>query len=159
MEKYRSSAISILFSPFSFSGAVKGLPLFYLYHSTKLTSDAFVDVSSATSVFQRLSVGDSKLEVSSSEDNPTVVLPNHLQALAADCSHLSFGTYNGGSNSASTMILASSLSKSGLEEKSAAIDGSSAQFLDTRHFLFFFKLLIYSAFSIFLLIFLLFSLD
>ncbi|XP_061349671.1 uncharacterized protein LOC133294920 [Gastrolobium bilobum] len=89
------------------------------------------DVSSTASDFHRLSIRESKLEEPSSEDSPTVVLPNHLLALAANCSHLSFGSYNGGRNSASSAIFASNhISRSGLEEKSAAVDGSSAQFLD-----------------------------
>ncbi|OIW13405.1 hypothetical protein TanjilG_19757 [Lupinus angustifolius] len=83
----------------------------------------------ATSDIQQLSISETKQEVSSSEDNPIVVLPNHLQALAAECSHLSFGTYNSGCNLTS-MILASNISRSGIEEKSAAASGSSAEFLD-----------------------------
>lgn len=107
------------------------------HHSNKFTNDVFVDVSPIASDLQRLSMRESKLEVPSSGDNSTVLLPNHLQALAAECSHLSFGTYNGGNNSASSASLASNnLSKSGLEEKSAAVDDSLAQFPDARHFLF-----------------------
>lgn len=34
----------------------------------------------------------------SSKDKSIVVLPNHLQALVVECSHLSFGTYSGSSN-------------------------------------------------------------
>ncbi|XP_027341474.1 uncharacterized protein LOC113854583 isoform X2 [Abrus precatorius] len=95
----------------------------------------YEDVSSAASILQRLSIGESKqkLPTFEVEDDPTVVIPNHLQALGADCSYLSFGTYNGGSSSASSAILISNhLSKSGLEEKSAAVDDSPSQFLDTR---------------------------
>ncbi|KAE9598411.1 putative GBF-interacting protein [Lupinus albus] len=83
------------------------------------------DVSSATSDIQQLSIKETKQQVSSPEDNPIMVLPNHLQVLAAECSHLSFGTYNGGCSSTST-ILASNTSRSGVEEKSAAASVSSA---------------------------------
>ena len=116
--------------------------MFYLYHSNKLAGNAFADVSSAASDFQRLSIRESKLEVPLSGDNPTVVLPNnlHLQALAAKCSHLSFGTFNCSSNTASSVILGSNLSRNGLEEKSAAVDSSLAEFSDARHFLFRFQL-------------------
>lgn len=80
-------------------------------------------VSSVVSDLQRLSMKDSNLE----ED--TVVLPNHLQALGAECSHLSFGTYKGVNNSASSEIFApNKLSRSRLEMKSAAVDDSLAQF-------------------------------
>lgn len=91
---------------------------------------------------------ESKLEVPSSEDS-LVVLPNHLQALAAECSHLSFGTYKGSNNSSSSAIFAhNNLSRSGLEMKSAAVDDSLAQFPDARHFLFRFQLMILSALAI-----------
>lgn len=79
------------------------------------------------------------------EDYPAMVIPIHLQALGADCSHLSFGTYNGSSTASSVLLNSNHLSKSDLEEKSAAVDDSSAQFLDARHFfifLFHFQLLI-----------------
>ncbi|KAF7833509.1 GBF-interacting protein 1 [Senna tora] len=91
------------------------------------------DVSSAASDFQRLSLRDSKMEVPSTEDSSTLVLPNHVSGLTAQCSHLSFGRYNGGSNSTSTAMLASHLS-SDLEEKAAAVDGGSlAQYLDSSN--------------------------
>ncbi|TKY46788.1 hypothetical protein E2542_SST28837 [Spatholobus suberectus] len=87
------------------------------------------------SIKKRLSMGESKQKVPTFEDDPAVVIPTHLQALGAECSHLSFGTYNGGSSSASSVILTSNhLSKSGVEEKSAAVDDSSVQFLDARQF-------------------------
>jgi hypothetical protein len=90
---------------------------------------------------------ESHLKAPSSED--TVVLPNHLQALAAECSHLSFGTYKGGNNSSSSGNSApNNLSRSGFEMNSAAVDDSLVQFPDARHFLFRFHLLMYSALSI-----------
>lgn len=49
-------------------------------------------MSSAASIFQRLSIGESKQKVPTFEDDPAVVIPIHLQALGADCSHLSFVT-------------------------------------------------------------------
>ncbi|XP_014523325.1 uncharacterized protein LOC106779670 isoform X1 [Vigna radiata var. radiata] len=88
------------------------------------------DVSSSVSILQRLSIGESKPEVPTFEDEPSVVIPIHLQALGADCSHLSFGTYNRGSNSTSAVLTSNHLSKNVMEVKSAAVDDSSAQFLD-----------------------------
>ncbi|CAJ2639630.1 unnamed protein product [Trifolium pratense] len=86
-------------------------------------------VSSVALDLQQLSMEESHLKAPSSED--VVVLPNHLQALAAECSHLSFGTYKGGNNSASSANLApNNLSRSGLEMKSAAVDDSLVQFPD-----------------------------
>lgn len=83
------------------------------------------------------------------EDDPAVVIPIHLQALSADCSHLSFGTYNCGSNSASVVLTSNHLSKNDMEVKSAAVNDSSAQFLDERQFFFsIFYFLIYSLFCL-----------
>ncbi|KAI4308094.1 hypothetical protein L6164_031203 [Bauhinia variegata] len=90
------------------------------------TSDAVVNVSSTVSDFQQLSLRNSKQEVPSTKDDRAVVLPSHLEALVADCSHLSFGTYNRDINSAS------SATRSELDEKTAIIDGSSAPHLDAR---------------------------
>ena len=86
------------------------------------------DVSSAASRFQLLSLRNSKVDMPSTEDNHAVVLPSHLQDLAADCSHLSFGTYNRGTNSASSVTLPSNLSIGGWEEKVAAVDGYLAKY-------------------------------
>lgn len=103
-----------------------------MLHSNKFSNDVLVGVSSVVSDLQRLSMKDSNLE----ED--TVVLPNHLQALGAECSHLSFGTYKGVNNSASSEIFApNKLSRSRLEMKSAAVDDSLAQFPHARYFLLF----------------------
>ncbi|KAI4306011.1 hypothetical protein L6164_029329 [Bauhinia variegata] len=98
-----------------------------------LTSDALVNVVSAVSDLEQLSLGSSKLEVPPSSDNCAVVLPNHLEALAADCSHLSFGTYNHVITSVSSAMPASNFSKSDLDETTATIDGSSPQYLDARN--------------------------
>ncbi|CAK8565468.1 unnamed protein product [Lathyrus sativus] len=85
-------------------------------------------VSSVTLDLQRLNMKEANLEVPSSDD--IVVLPNHLQALAAECSHLSFGTYKGGNNSASSEAFTpNNLSRDGLEMKSATVDGPLAQLL------------------------------
>ncbi|KAL2322533.1 hypothetical protein Fmac_026912 [Flemingia macrophylla] len=103
----------------------------YQNRLTKFTGDVFEDVSSAATIFRQLSIGESKQKLPTFEDDPEVIIPTHLQALGAECSHLSFGTYNGSSSSASSVILTSKhLSKSGMEEKSAAVDNSSTQFLD-----------------------------
>ncbi|KAL5099563.1 hypothetical protein RYX36_003890 [Vicia faba] len=78
---------------------------------------------------KRLSMKESNLEVPSSDD--IVVLPNHLQALVDECSHLSFGTYKGRKNSASSETSTpNNLSRDGLEMKRTTVDDSLAQFLD-----------------------------
>ncbi|MED6107989.1 hypothetical protein PIB30_019216 [Stylosanthes scabra] len=90
------------------------------------------DVLLAASDFKGLSIKESKPEIPLSGDNPTVVLPSdiHLQALADTCSHLSFGKFNGISNTASSVIPTPNLPRNGLDEKSASMDSSSVQFSD-----------------------------
>ncbi|PON69460.1 GBF-interacting protein [Parasponia andersonii] len=67
------------------------------------------------------------------ENDSTIVLPGHLQALAADCSHLSFGTYKSGNNSSLTGLLQSNQLKEGdLQEDSTTLDGFPAGHLETR---------------------------
>lgn len=67
------------------------------------------------------------------ENNSTLVLPSHLKALAADCSHLSFGTYKSGSNIASTGLLPSNQIKDDLQEASTTLNGFLAGRLETRY--------------------------
>ncbi|BFG25642.1 hypothetical protein CerSpe_119160 [Prunus speciosa] len=89
--------------------------------------DVTVAVSSATMNMQQLNLGK---EVPT--DNCAVVLPNNLQELAADCSHLSFGTFRSGPSSAFSRSPSNSL-KNDLGGFSAGINVSSAGHLDTRH--------------------------
>ncbi|KAJ7960666.1 GBF-interacting protein 1-like [Quillaja saponaria] len=115
----------------SHKGAGHDSLLSYSYHPD-LTGNAVIDVSSAAGNFKQLSLRDFKLEVPPTEDNHTVVLPDHLHALVADCSHLSFGTYNSGSNLASVPP-APNLSKNVLDETAREIDSSSSGFLDASN--------------------------
>ncbi|XP_054797724.1 uncharacterized protein LOC129302871 isoform X2 [Prosopis cineraria] len=98
---------------------------------SRSSSDHQKDVALAASDIQQLSLRDSKLEVLSTEDNSALVLPCHVQGLTDKCSHLSFGSYNSGSNSTSSATLASHASNYGLEVNAAAVDGGLlAQNLD-----------------------------
>ncbi|GLT26317.1 hypothetical protein SLA2020_013960 [Shorea laevis] len=67
------------------------------------------------------------------EDIRGLVLPNYLQAFAADCSHLSFGTYNSGKNSASSGPQTSSSLATEVEKSSAETDSPSPVHLDSRN--------------------------
>ncbi|KAM5580044.1 hypothetical protein ABKV19_009669 [Rosa sericea] len=78
----------------------------------------------ATMNMQQLSLGKKE-----PEDQCTVVLPNNLQELAADCSHLSFGTYKSGHNAASK----SQSFQNDLGGACAGIDASFSGHLDTRN--------------------------
>ncbi|KAJ7965079.1 GBF-interacting protein 1-like [Quillaja saponaria] len=109
-----------------------GAQLSHSNHLEHLTGNAVVDVSSADGNFDQLSLRNSNLEVPQTEDNLTVVLPDHLQALAADCSHLSFGTYNSGSNPASSVPPATNPFRNDLDETERALDHSSG-FLDASN--------------------------
>ncbi|KAB2610870.1 hypothetical protein D8674_018902 [Pyrus ussuriensis x Pyrus communis] len=66
------------------------------------------------------------------QDNCAVVLPNNLQELAADCSHLSFGTFRPAQSSALSSKPSNSL-KNDLGGSSAGVDVFSAAHLDTRN--------------------------
>lgn len=53
-------------------------------------------VSSVTTNLQKLSLPKEEEDSVSEEDGPAVKIPDHLQVLSADCSHLSFGTFGSG---------------------------------------------------------------
>ncbi|KAK9284994.1 hypothetical protein L1049_024176 [Liquidambar formosana] len=94
------------------------------YHSHGQTFD-HQEVSEAAANFQGLSLGED-MTVLPTEDDRAVVIPNHLQVSAADCSHLSFGTFKSGTVSGSVV-------SNPLEEVSpVTMDGSSLALLDTR---------------------------
>lgn len=95
--------------------------------SIPLTDDVTA-VSSAAAKLHHLSVEEASLET-----NSAVVLPSHLQALAANCSHLSFGTYKAGHNSASAVLFSSNQLKDDSQEASRWLDGLSAEPLERRH--------------------------
>lgn len=58
-----------------------------------LPDDSIVAVSSAASNVKNLSLGKAE-----KEESCALILPSHVQALAVDCSHLSFGTYKPGAS-------------------------------------------------------------
>ncbi|KAL5795504.1 hypothetical protein ACOSQ2_000324 [Xanthoceras sorbifolium] len=94
-------------------------------HPASLSDSVLSAVSSAAANLQQLNIGKEEPAKPLTEDNSAVVLPNYLQAFAADCSHLSFGTYKSGVASAPSLPTSSTPSKSDLEV-SAVVDGSSA---------------------------------
>ncbi|OAY29101.1 uncharacterized protein LOC110601137 isoform X2 [Manihot esculenta] len=67
------------------------------------------------------------------EDNPSVIIPNHLQVHAQNCSHLSFGSFRSGISSAFSGPFASGPLKNNPEETSEVVDASSAVHPDTRN--------------------------
>ncbi|XP_062105749.1 uncharacterized protein LOC133817290 isoform X2 [Humulus lupulus] len=88
------------------------------------SSDALADNDVAK--FQHLSLGKED-----SENN--LILPSHLQAFTADCSHLSFGTYKSGKSSASIGLLPSNELNGDLQEASTMLGDFPAGHLETRN--------------------------
>ncbi|KAF3444984.1 hypothetical protein FNV43_RR14677 [Rhamnella rubrinervis] len=110
------------------SGSCCGSNLSIKNLSVCSTDKICVAVSSAAENLQRISLGKGD-----PEDNRMVVLPNHLQALAVDCSHLSFGTYKSGTGSSLASSLSSNQLKDDLEGASTTIDSLSSGHLNPRH--------------------------
>ncbi|XP_010243690.1 PREDICTED: uncharacterized protein LOC104587685 isoform X2 [Nelumbo nucifera] len=94
--------------------------------------DVSVAVSSAAASLQQLHLQE-ELGVPSSQDNPAVVIPNHLQVPTADCSHLSFGSFGSGISATLSASFASRPLKGNLEEASVSVDASSVGHSDARN--------------------------
>ncbi|XP_059669194.1 uncharacterized protein LOC132314326 isoform X2 [Cornus florida] len=90
-------------------------------------------VSSVTANLQQLNIQKEDQGSPPEEDNPSVVIPSHLQVQTADCSHLSFGSFGSGINAAVSGPFASMPLKSNLEEEPADEDASSIGHLETRN--------------------------
>ncbi|CAN1123127.1 hypothetical protein LINPERHAP2_LOCUS1688 [Linum perenne] len=71
------------------------------------------EISPPAEILQKLSLGEKPAEVTS-DNKHGVVFPNYIQALAADCSHLSFGTYKPGAQSPISGVAISDSIKSNL---------------------------------------------
>ncbi|CAK9146290.1 unnamed protein product [Ilex paraguariensis] len=67
------------------------------------------------------------------EDGHSVVIPNHLQAQIANCSHLSFGSFGSGIGTAFSGPFASRPLKTNLDEAPTDADASSAGQSNTRN--------------------------
>ena len=73
--------------------------------------------------FQHLSLQNEDIAATkSAEDNPAVILPDHLQAANADCAHLSFGSFESGAFSG---LLSSKVPKGSLEDDKVHIPDES----------------------------------
>ncbi|WCJ27321.1 hypothetical protein M5689_009074 [Euphorbia peplus] len=114
-----------------FEGNLYGNVSSYQPHMHAFEHEAEDDAPSVTANLQQLSLEDDDEEASPEEDNPSVIIPNHLQVHAQDCSHLSFGSFgSAGINSGS---YASRPLTSNLEESSEVVDVSSAVHSDARN--------------------------
>lgn len=99
-------------------------------YSASLNDDVVSALSSAVANLQQLNIGKEEPVMPPTENHSAVVLPNYLQTFAADCSHLSFGTYKSGVTSASPTVVAFNPIESNLEVSAA--DTSSAMY-NFRH--------------------------
>ncbi|XP_057494238.1 uncharacterized protein LOC130779587 isoform X1 [Actinidia eriantha] len=90
-----------------------------------------VSVSTITSNLEQLSVHEDP-GAAPEEDNPSVIIPSHLQVQSADCSHLSFGSFRCGISSFSGPFSAGP-ERSNIDEASADADAPSVVHLDTRN--------------------------
>nr|GMD09197.1 uncharacterized protein LOC109165618 isoform X2 [Ipomoea batatas] len=68
--------------------------------------DTDASVSLAAANLQQLSIEEEQ-DVAPERDGPAVVIPDHLQVQAADCSHLSFGSFGSGISATLSGALAS----------------------------------------------------
>ncbi|XAR59303.1 hypothetical protein NMG60_11015083 [Bertholletia excelsa] len=89
-------------------------------------------VSSVTSNLQQLSLQEDGA-APPEEDNLPVIIPEHLQVQAADCSHLSFGSFGSGISAALSGSLSSRPLRSNMEEVCADTDDPSVGHSETRN--------------------------
>ncbi|CAL1400696.1 unnamed protein product [Linum trigynum] len=66
------------------------------------------------------------------EDNPVVIIPNHLQVHAQDCSHLSFGSFASGIASGLSGPFGSNSLANNLEETSETVEADTAVHSNAR---------------------------
>ncbi|OMO82880.1 UBA-like protein [Corchorus olitorius] len=97
--------------------------------------DEAVDDSSSVAVnMQQLNIDNDDQESQSEEDNPSVIIPNHLQVHTPDCSHLSFGSFGAaGIGSAFSGPFSSMPLKNNLDEVPETADAASIGHSDNRN--------------------------
>ncbi|CAI0452155.1 unnamed protein product [Linum tenue] len=88
--------------------------------------------SSVAANLQQLSLQNEDKVGSPEEDNPVVIIPDHLQVHAQDCSHLSFGSFGSGIGSGLSVPFGSSALANNLEETSDTVEASTAGHSDAR---------------------------
>ncbi|KAL5839173.1 hypothetical protein ACOSQ4_011781 [Xanthoceras sorbifolium] len=89
--------------------------------------------SSMTAKLQQLNIQNDEQGEPPEEDNPSVIIPNHLQVHTPDCTHLSFGSFGSGIGSAFSGPFVSRPLKSNLEETPEAADASPIGHSETRN--------------------------
>lgn len=107
-----------------------------------LVEDVSEAATTAAAHLQNLSLQEEEINAPPGEENPAVIIPNHLQVPTADCSHLSFGSFGSGIGATFSGSFVSKTLKSNLSEASTAADGSSVENMDSRYCLYFILLTI-----------------
>lgn len=74
---------------------------------------------------QQLSLRKEDLGAPPADNNPAVIIPDHLQVPTADCSHLSFGSFGSGLSAPFSGTFASKSLKNNLEDPPVSADVSS----------------------------------
>ncbi|KAG1367966.1 signaling mucin HKR1 [Cocos nucifera] len=91
--------------------------------------DDSAELSSAAADLRQLSLHTEERGAKSAEDNPAVIIPDHLQVTNADCAHLSFGSFGSGAFSGSfpSKTLKSNLEVAPVAETASSIDQPDAR--------------------------------
>ncbi|XP_020220614.1 uncharacterized protein LOC109803447 isoform X2 [Cajanus cajan] len=105
--------------------------------SAKSTSEdnteAEDDVSSVAANIEQLNIQRDDQGTEHGDDNPSVVIPNHLQLHTPECMNLSFGSFGSGKPLSGSEPLTSRPLKSNLEDTSGATDVSTIENSDARN--------------------------
>ncbi|XP_068496152.1 uncharacterized protein [Phaseolus vulgaris] len=109
----------------------------YASISAKSTSEdntgAEDDVSSVAANIEQLNIQRDDQGTEQEDENPSVVIPNHLQLHTPECMNLSFGSFGSGNPLSGPGSFTSRPLKSKLEETSGATDVSTIENSDTRN--------------------------
>ncbi|KAH9797621.1 RNA polymerase II degradation factor-like protein (DUF1296) [Citrus sinensis] len=105
----------------------------YQPHRHAFEHDEAHDGTSVSAKLQQLNLQNDDREAPVEEDSPSVIIPNHLQVHSSDCSHLSFGSFGTGIDSAFSGPFASRPLKNNLEERSETADAPSIGHSDARN--------------------------
>ncbi|KAH1041089.1 hypothetical protein GLYMA_09G019700v4 [Glycine max] len=105
--------------------------------SAKSTSEdntgAEDDVSSVAANIEQLNIQRDDQGTAQEDDNPSVVIPNHLQLHTPECMNLSFGSFGSANPLSGSGSFTSRPLKSNLEDTSGAADASTIENSDTRN--------------------------
>ncbi|CAN0853856.1 GBF-interacting protein 1 [Linum grandiflorum] len=104
----------------------------YQSHRQTFEHNEAEDSSSVAANLQQLSLQNDDKVVPPEEDSPVVIIPNHLQVNAQDCSHLSFGSFASARNSGLSEPFASRPVEDNLDETPEPVEAPSVGHSDAR---------------------------